>query len=72
MQTGFSQRISQTANHNSKSDSSRNKSGDLHLSNALRKSGILVERQALLEDSLVDFHEKYQMGCEDIIYYFFE
>lgn len=31
-----------------------------------------MEKSSKLEEALIDLHDKYRMGSEDIVYYFFD
>jgi hypothetical protein len=74
MQTGFSSRISQQATPSSRADSGLLKSGEIHLDHSNRRSGIAshIDKSSKVEDTLIDLHDKYRMGSEDIVYYFFD
>jgi hypothetical protein len=74
MQTGFSSRISQQATLSSRADSTIRKSSELRLDHSNRRSGIAMqyEKSTKVEEALIDLHEIYRMGSEDIVYYFFD
>jgi len=31
-----------------------------------------IDKSSKVEDTLIDLHDKYRMGSEDIVYYFFD